>query len=123
MDVRIINQPVAKVELKFVHHKDLTVEKWAQFSLAEQLGNVGSEVNRMLNWRTRDIKIAQNAFERALELIDLTLSTVKGKYRIREIARSRELLVSSWLKNDASTASDLDYLNRYFLQFALLAQQ
>lgn len=105
------------------YHSNTLIQKWPQLTLAEQLGNVGSEVSRMINWRYKDKNIANKAFERMLELIDLTLATVRGKYRIREIARSRELLVSSWLANDQSTDADLIGLNKYFLQFALLAHR
>ena len=102
------------------YHSDTLAQKWSKLTLAEQLGNIGSEVSRMITWRHKNKAIADRAFERMLELIDLTLANLHDKYRLREIARSRELLVSSWLKNDASAASDLDYLNKYFLQFALL---
>jgi len=102
------------------YHSDTLAQKWSKLTLAEQLGNIGSEVNRMINWRHKDKAIADRAFERMLELVDLTLTNLHNKYRLREIARSRELLVSSWLENNASADSNLDYLNKYFLQFALL---
>ena len=105
------------------HHSDALMQKWSQMTLSQQLGNVGSEVNRMIKWRHKDKAIADKAFERMLELMDLTLANLHNKYRLREIARSRELLVSSWLENDKYTDSNLAYLNKYFLQFALLARQ
>lgn len=104
-----------------VFHQELSSGKWSELSLAQQLGNVGSEVNRMINWRDKDKVIANGAFERALELIDLTLASLRGKYRLREVARARELLVSDWLLTDLDDNLGLNRLNKYFLQFALLA--
>ena len=73
-------------------HRDLAAGRWGTLSLAEQLGNVGSEVGRMLRWRGRDERLVTGAFERALELLDLTLADPRWRWRLREIARARELL-------------------------------
>ena len=55
-------------------HKDLAAGRWGQLSFIEQMANIGSEVERALNWRIKkNTDYAQKAFERALELIDLTL--------------------------------------------------
>ena len=60
---------------EIVHrHRDLAAGGWGRFSLAEQLANVGSEVGRMLRWRGRDERLMTGAFDRALELLDLTLA-------------------------------------------------
>lgn len=104
-----------------VYHQKLTAGRWAELTLAEQLGNVGSEVNRMINWRDKDKAIADHAFERMLELLDLTLSQLHDKYRLREIARAREALVTNWLSPAPEANIELNQLNKYFFQFALLA--
>ncbi|MFH0912332.1 MAG: hypothetical protein V1807_01600 [Patescibacteria group bacterium] len=103
------------------HHSDNLVQTWAELTLAEQLGNIGSEVNRMINWRTKDKAIADRAFERMLELIDLTLANLHDRYRLREVARTRESLVTNWLSDTPASKVELDQLNKYFFQFALLA--
>ena len=59
-------------------HPDLAAGRWGQLSLAEQLANVGSEVGRMLRCRERDERLATGAFDRALELLDLTLAARAG---------------------------------------------
>ena len=51
-------------------HRALAAGRWAQFSLAEQLANVGSEVGRMRRWQERDPRLATGAFDRALEGLD-----------------------------------------------------
>ncbi|MBU1092585.1 hypothetical protein KJ836_02870 [Patescibacteria group bacterium] len=90
-------------------------------TLSQQLGNVGSEVSRMIKWRGKDDAIAERAFERMLELIDLTLQSQVGGSRLREIARAREVLVQTWQSQVATDNPAWESLNRYFLQFALIS--
>lgn len=102
-------------------HRDAVAGRWGQLSLVEQLGNVGSEVGRLRRWRQRDERLAAGAFERALELLDLTLADPRWRARLREIARARELLC------DAATGgreygTRLEDLDRYFLAFAVAAR-
>ena len=93
-------------------HPDLTAERWGQFSLAEQLANVGSEVGRMVRWRERDGRLMTRAFDRALELLDLTLADPRWRDRLREIARIRELLCAAAL-GEPAYATTLEDLDRY----------
>ncbi|MBD3161270.1 MAG: hypothetical protein GF346_03645 [Candidatus Eisenbacteria bacterium] len=77
-------------------HRELAAGRWATLSLAEQLGDVGSEVGRALKWRARNPKTARGALERALELIDLTLDDPRHRARparLRELCRMREALL------------------------------
>jgi hypothetical protein len=94
-------------------HRELTPERWGNLSLAEQLANVGSEVGRMLRWQERDPRLAAGAFERALELLDLTLADPRWRLRLREITRARELLCDAAAGGD-SYGSTLEGLDRYF---------
>ena len=102
-------------------HQELAAGRWGRLSLAEQLGNVGTEVGRMRRWRGKDERLAAGAFERALELLDLTLADLRWRGRLREIARARELLCDAALggREHGATLEDLD---RYFLEFALAAR-
>ena len=102
-------------------HRELAAGRWGQLPLVEQLANVGSEVGRMLRWRGRDDRLMAGAFDRALELLDLTLADPRWRDRLREIARARELLC------DAATGgreygTTLEDLDRYFLAFAVAAR-
>jgi len=54
-------------------HRDLAAGGREALSLAEQLGNIGSEISRAERWKTRNPEISRAAFFRALELLDLTL--------------------------------------------------
>jgi len=101
-------------------HQVLAKGHWNSFSLAEQLGNIGSEINRTI--RSYGDKIRLNlAAERALELFDLTLSDRRWQKRLKEIARARELFCDAvWGNSEFNTS--LEDLNRYFIYFALVAR-
>jgi hypothetical protein len=101
-----------------VHHRELAAGRWGQLSLAAQLANVGSEVGRMVRWGGRDERLATGAFERALELLDLTLGDPRWRGRLREIARARELLCDAAAGGHEYGAT-LEALDRYFLAFAV----
>ena len=64
-----------------IFHKKLAEGRWFQFSLCEQLGNIGSEVNRALRWKDKDQDNFESAIDRALELFDLTLKDSRWKKR------------------------------------------
>lgn len=104
-----------------VFHKELAQGKWFELSEAEQLGNIGSEVSRLINWRKKNREEqASNAFYRAMELIDLTKKDPKWKgHRMKEIARAKEFLGHAFFGEPIYDV-DLDYLNKYFLWFAAL---
>ena len=99
-------------------HRELAAGRWAELSLAAQLANVGAEVGRMLRWRGRDDHLATGAFERALELLDLTLTDPRWRGRLREIARARELLCDA-AAGGREYGVTLEELDRYFLAFAV----
>ncbi len=107
--------------MNFIHHKELSEEKWFAKSLAEQMANIGSEVERMIIWKPKDQKYHELAFERALELIDITRLDPKNKPRLRELCRMREVLVDWYLENQYSS-TDKSWQN-YFLAFNYLARK
>lgn len=75
-------------------HADLAAGRWSRLTFLEQMANIGSEVERALNWRAKNnAAYAQRAFERALELMDLTLGSARSATRLKELARARETLV------------------------------
>lgn len=101
-------------------HQKLAAGRWREFSLAEQLGNIGSEVGRALRWRGKDNNLFEGAVDRALELFDLTLEDPRWRGRLREIARGREALCDA-LRGGAAYGSTLEDLDRYFFLFAARA--
>lgn len=106
-----------------VFHQDLALGGWQKLSLAEQLGNIGSEVGRTRKAREMgDIERYQGALTRALELFDLTLGDRRWQTRLREIERAKEVFCDA-LQDGKEYGSSLADLERYFLNFALLARR
>ncbi len=104
-------------------HKELASGRWFALSLVEQLANVGSDVGRALNWKAKNnLLYSQKAFERALELLDLTLMDHKNRGRFREVARVREALVDFFAGENAYSSTQESW-NKYFLQFAVAARK
>jgi hypothetical protein len=101
-------------------HKNLAAGGWAKFSLAQQMGNIGSEVSRAEKWRNKDEKNFNGAVERALELFDLTLEDSRWLGRRREINRAREVFCDAVL-GGKEYGSELKNLIPYFDWFALAA--
>ena len=102
-------------------HKELASGGWSRFSLKEQLGNIGSEMSRVINWRAKDKKLYEGAVERALELFDLTLEDPRWRGRLWEIARAREVFCDIIFGRNEYKSS-LNDLLRYFDQFAYAAR-
>lgn len=102
-------------------HPELAAGRWGRLTLAEQLANVGSEVGRMVRWQARDPRLMLGAFDRALELLDLTLADARWRDRLREIARVRELLCDATL-GEREYGTTLEDLDRYLLAFAVAAR-
>lgn len=54
-------------------HSDLK-ERWNDFTIYEQMANIGAEVGRSINWKKKgNEEMSKNALYRGLELIDFTL--------------------------------------------------
>ncbi len=105
-------------------HAGLASGRWGALTLAEQLGNAGADVGRAIRARNeRDQGRFDAAFDRALELLDLTLADPRWSVpRLREIARTREL-VCDFLVGDNLYRSTPELLDNYFLAFAVAARR
>ena len=105
-------------------HPTLASGRWHTFSLAEQLGNIGSDISRALHAKEAgDSTHMQPALDRALELFDLTMTDPKHRgRRLREICRMREAVCDYFFGENTygSTPATLDH---YFLTLALLARK
>jgi len=100
-----------------IHHKQLAPERWFELSLVEQLANVGSDIERTIQWKKKgNLEYSQRAFERALELIDLTVADPKNRKRLKEVLRAREMLVDHFVYDNSYSSTDESW-QRYFLQF------
>lgn len=121
-------------------HNQKILKQWQTFPLAEQLGNIGSEVARAHHWQEKDEQLFWHSIERALELFDFTLDDPRWRKpisqrtgglgrrslgeggRLREIARAREVFCNAILGRKEYKIS-LEDLSRYFLFFAYAARK
>jgi hypothetical protein len=105
-------------------HRDLAEGRWAAMSLAEQLGNAGSDVGRAIRARAAGNRARFDpALDRALELLDLTIIDPRWHGpRRREIARAREV-VCDYLVGDNVYGSTDASLEAWFMAFAWSARR
>jgi len=97
-----------------VYHKELQ-ERWHTLNLMEQLANVGSEVERALNWKEKcNIEYSALAFDRALELLDYTTEGMKDFYRLKELKRLREVLVDYFAGQNIYRSSAVSFRNYFY---------
>jgi hypothetical protein len=101
-------------------HPNLAAGRWPTLTLLEQLANVGSDVARAAQWQGKDPQRCEQAFLRALELLDLTIADDRWMGRRKELVRARELLCDA-MEGGKSYGSDLSSLDRYFFHFAVAA--
>ncbi|OHA89910.1 MAG: hypothetical protein A2832_02130 [Candidatus Zambryskibacteria bacterium RIFCSPHIGHO2_01_FULL_44_22b] len=99
----------------------ISKERWWTLTLAEQLGNIGSEVGRAAKWQGKDENSFWSAVARGLELLDLTRMDKRWKNRRREIDRAREVFSDAVLGGHEYN-SNLADLEHYFMQCAFVAR-
>ncbi len=105
-------------------HRELAAGRWQTLSLVEQMANIGSEASRTIRATGRgQEERATNAMARALELFDLTAIDPRWKgARRREVLRARELFCALRYSS-APPPGDAEFVERYFLQFAVAARR
>jgi len=103
-------------------HKELSQGRWKKLSFFEQMANIGSEVERAINWKNKNnAEYSRLAFERALELIDLTIADEKNRKRLRELTRVRENFVDYFICGNNYSSSEKNWKN-YFYSFAFASR-
>lgn len=110
--------------MKPLIHKELSDGRWWTFTIFEQLGNIGSEFERAARaFERRDDVRFENAFERMLELFDLTVEDPKWQTacRLRELLRLREEVCDVFHGN-AIIGTRIETLKKYFLYFGIAAR-
>lgn len=104
-------------------HKELAQGRWQTMPFSHQMANIGSEISRALNWRTKgDKEYSQKAFYRGLELLDLTMADPKNIHRLKEIARTREALVD-YFEGWNEIKSSEESWRKYFDHFGYAARK
>ena len=95
-------------------HRELAEGKWNQLIFAEQMANVGSEVERTISWKKKGrTDFSGRAFERALELLDLTIADDKNRKRLKELLRVREVLADCFVFDNVYQSTPESW-QRYF---------
>lgn len=98
-------------------HQELAAGRWQTFSFFEQMAHIGSEVERTISWRKKkNNSYSQKAFERALELLTLTIADPKNKKRLKELTRLYEILVDYFMGENQFSSSD-QLWQKYFYPF------
>lgn len=79
--------------MQLKHHKNLTYDKWSRYSRAQQILMIGTELNRAKNSILRnDFCEVKNCYERALELLHLTIEGITKSTELKEFLRFKEIL-------------------------------
>lgn len=105
-------------------HKDLAQGRWFTFSIDEQLANIGSEFSRAsAAWQSGNMARFEKAFDRMLDLLDLTISDPRWRKTgsLKELLRLREEVCDVFYGNDTYGTS-IETLNKYFLYFGIAAR-
>lgn len=102
----------------------LVEERWFSLTLAEQLGNVGSDFDRALRWKAKNQPaLFKGAVARMLKQLDLTLADPRWhNHRLKELARLRETICDELFGPDLNLQSAAG-LQKYFLTMARRAAE
>lgn len=98
-------------------HTNLSLNKWFSLPLKNQMANIGTEIFRTINYRTTNDNYSKNSFDRAIDLLDLTIQDPKNKKQLKELLRAREVLADYFCFNNIYNSNDKIW-NDYFYQFA-----
>jgi hypothetical protein len=104
-------------------HSSLSPERWAQFSLDQQILMIGNEMNRG-KWSIEqgDRQGLSLSYERVLRLLDLTVEVQRRSTLRRELLLWRGLIAELYIRTEPS-ASDHDAALRALLQFTPVTAQ
>jgi hypothetical protein len=102
-------------------HQELAAGRWGTLSLIEQLANVGSDVERALTWEAKGtVEHSDQALERGLELLELTIADPRHRSRLKELTRLREVLLDYfWGENEFGSTPQS--WRKYFGAFGMAA--
>ncbi len=79
-------------------HKTLTPEKWQKFGEAKQILMIACEISRARHWiKKSNWEAVNDCYERAFELLDLTVSLMGNKNKRKELLRLREVIASQYV--------------------------
>lgn len=98
-------------------HQKINRARWFSTSLIEQMSNIGAEVGRAIASRGKDAQQSMAAFQRAVELLDLTIEDKKNQgSALKELCRLKAVLVDYFLGQNIYGSDDGKW-NAYFYFF------
>jgi hypothetical protein len=104
-------------------HSELAAGRWAEMSFCQQMANVGSEVERALNWQEKNnLEYSKKALYRALELLDLTINSVSKTSYLKELTRIRECLLDFFVGENSYKQNKIS-IKKFFYYFGLSARK
>jgi hypothetical protein len=96
-------------------HQQMAKGKWFAMPFVNQMANIGSEIERTIIWQSKKPEYSQMAFDRALELLDLTVSDNKNQSKLKELLRLRETLVDHFMFNNRYASTDKSYQDYFYI--------
>jgi hypothetical protein len=102
-----------------LQHTNQANGQWNKKPFLEQMANIGSEVYRAIKWRNKgNEEYAQMAFERSLELFDLSKGSKLTPSQYRELTRMREVWVDYFKYENQYNSTD-EEINKYFMYLTI----
>ena len=87
-------------------HSGLSPERWAAFSLDQQILMIGNEMNRAAKLMSEENRPRRlRSYERILQLADLTIAAHVRHGLRRELLRWRDLVAALYIAPDADPAA------------------
>lgn len=104
-------------------HKELAWGRWDQMPFAEQMANVGSEISRALNWQKKgNVEYCRRAVNRTLELLFLTIDSVRVRSHYKELTRLHEAIVDYFYGENIFSSTEKQW-RTYFDAFVYAARK
>jgi hypothetical protein len=105
-----------------IQHRKQAKGEWQEKPFLEQMANIGSEVYRAINWKKKgNEEYAQMAFERSLELFDLSKESELTYPKYKELLRMREIWVDYFMYDNEYNSTG-ESINKYFMYTAIASK-
>ncbi len=105
-------------------HSTLSPERWAEFSLDQQILMIGNEMNRAAKQLVSGNQgHLSKAYERILNLTDLTIRVQKRSSFLREILRWRDLIAALYISEEPDIGDHNDAFRVLLLFTPVAAEQ
>lgn len=109
-------------ELRYIHDPEV-YNKWAEYPITYQMGNIGSEISRSLKWSAKGNQArADKAIDRTLELFEFTIkANQKNHARLTEILKARDEFCDYFFA-DNTYHTDPSVMQKYYDGFTMMEQ-